>query len=414
MLPFDEKKFQTFSQPRLMVKTRKMAWCLQCGACPLLLSCLGLVLAITATAANTAQEGTPVDVSKMLGEVHGRMFDYVYNSESLILNDSPATCLTLQFLYSQEETSSFGELWAHYKTTDGNRHVKRIELEHKKSNENKLRNTLILIFSKSCKKGRYPKRVEFEVQERHLCYVLKATIISGCVIIGLITSSSYNHPQDCLSTTELIECKYEVFKVSETHRCLEYEEVTDPISEVKQDTQEDPADTTPLNERHKLLQSYQNFTQGLLFGTLLLVYSSLAEDPSRLCMITYRPNEEPGPDGRLHILTTFNKDEKFTVQTYSPYTVAGYDTKYATVARIFRNGAFLETRVIFTDGRRCTILRTKGYSNLCELFTGGRFNNGIVNSYCFFIYMVYCKEPAKVFRKLSDCWPPAKTPIPQQ
>uniref|UniRef100_V5ID18 Putative secreted histamine binding protein of 21.3 kDa n=1 Tax=Ixodes ricinus TaxID=34613 RepID=V5ID18_IXORI len=316
-----------------MVKTRKMAWCRQWGAYLLLLSCLGLFLAITATAANTAQEGTPVDISKMLGAVHGKMFDYVYKkSESIILNDSPATCLTLQFLYSQEETSSFGELWAHYKTNDGNRHVKRIELEY---NKNKLGNTLILTFSKSCKKGRYPNRVEFEVQGRRLCYVLKATILSECVIIGLITSSSHDHPQDCLSTAELVQCKYEVFRVSETHQCLEYEQVADPTSDVKQDIEEDPADTTPLNERDKLLQSYQNFTQGLLFGTLLLVYSSLAQDPSRLCMITYRPNEEPGPDGRLHILTTYNKEEKFMVQNYSPYTVPGYDTKYATEANIF-------------------------------------------------------------------------------
>uniref|UniRef100_A0A0K8RFI7 Putative salivary lipocalin n=1 Tax=Ixodes ricinus TaxID=34613 RepID=A0A0K8RFI7_IXORI len=232
-----------------------------------------------------------------------------------------------------------------------------------------------------------------------------------CYLLGLITSSSHGHPQDCLSNAELDQCKYEVSSYPKPPQCLEYEEVTDN-TDVKQDIAELPGDATPLDERHTLLQSYQNFTQGLLFGTLLLVYSSLAEDSSRVCMITYRPNEEPGPDGRLHLLTTYTNDEKFIVQTYSPYTVAGYDTKYATEAKIFRNGAFLETRVIFTDGRRCTILRTKGYHGLCELFTGGRFNNGIVNSYCFFIYMVYCKEPAIVFKKLSDCWPPAKTPNP--
>uniref|UniRef100_A0A0K8RD86 Putative salivary lipocalin n=1 Tax=Ixodes ricinus TaxID=34613 RepID=A0A0K8RD86_IXORI len=392
-----------------------MPRCLQCGACPVLLflCCLGFFLAFRATAANTPQEGTPVDISKMLGEVHGKMFDYVYmKSESLILTDSTATCLTLQFLYSQEETSSVGELWAHYKTTGGNRHVKRIELGYKEAKGKKLGNTLILTFSKSCNKGPHPNRVEYEVHERNLCYVLKATQMSECFIIGLITSSSHNHPQHCLSNAELVQCKYEVFSVSETHPCLEYEEVTDPEGDVKQDTEEDPTDTTPLSERHKLLQSYQNFTQGLLFGTLLLVYSSLAEDPSRLCMITYYPNEEPGPDGRLHILTTFTQEKKFIVQTYTPYTVNGYDTKYATEARIFRKGVFYETRVIFTDGRRCTILRTKGYHNLCELFTGGRFNNGIVNSYCFFVYLVYCNQPAKIFTKLSDCWPPAKTPNP--
>uniref|UniRef100_A0A0K8RGV2 Putative salivary lipocalin n=1 Tax=Ixodes ricinus TaxID=34613 RepID=A0A0K8RGV2_IXORI len=176
MLPFDEK-FKTFAQPRLTVKTRKVAWCLQWGVWPLLLRCLCFFLAITATAANTAQEGTPVDVSKMLGAVHGQLFDYLYkNSESLILRDLSATCLTIQFLYSQEEASSFGEVWAHFKTTEGKRHVKIIELEFKETTENKLGNTVLFKYSKSCEKGKYPNRVEFEVQERSLCYVLKATI----------------------------------------------------------------------------------------------------------------------------------------------------------------------------------------------------------------------------------------------
>ncbi|CAN8029762.1 unnamed protein product [Ixodes persulcatus] len=390
-----------------------MPRCLQCGACPLLLRCLGFFLAFTATAANTAQEGTPVDLSKMLGAVHGKLFDYLYkNSESLILHDPPATCLTIQFLYSQEEASSFGEVWVHYKTTDGKRHVKIIELEFKETTENKLGNTVIFKFSKSCKKDGNLKRAAFEVRERNLCYSLKTTLNGDCFIIGLLTiSSGRPSPQDCLSTRELGHCKFEVYKISETPPCLEYEEVTDK-DDVKPDIAEVPGDTTPLHERHPLLQSYQNFTQGLLFGSLLLVYSSLEQDSSRLCMITYRPNEGPGPDGRLEILTTFTNEEKFMFQPYSPYTVSGYDAKYATAARLFRNGNFYETRVIFTDGKRCIILRTKEYNNLCELFTGGRSNNGIVNSHCFFIYMVYCKQPATVFKKLSECWPPAKTPNP--
>uniref|UniRef100_A0A6B0UBG3 Putative lipocalin n=1 Tax=Ixodes ricinus TaxID=34613 RepID=A0A6B0UBG3_IXORI len=40
---------------------------LQCGACPLLLSCIGFFLAITATAVTPVQEGTPVDASQVLG-----------------------------------------------------------------------------------------------------------------------------------------------------------------------------------------------------------------------------------------------------------------------------------------------------------------------------------------------------------
>uniref|UniRef100_A0A090XBC6 Putative secreted salivary gland peptide n=1 Tax=Ixodes ricinus TaxID=34613 RepID=A0A090XBC6_IXORI len=101
------------------------------------------------------------------GRFTEKMFNYVYmKSESLILTDSTATCLTLQFLYSQEEASTVGELWAHYKTTGGNRHVKRIELEYKKANGKKHGNTLILTFSKSCNKGPHPNRVEYEVRER--------------------------------------------------------------------------------------------------------------------------------------------------------------------------------------------------------------------------------------------------------
>ncbi|CAN8029765.1 unnamed protein product [Ixodes persulcatus] len=67
---------------------------------------------------------------------------------------------------------------------------------------------------------------------------------------------------------------------------------------------------TPLDERHHLLQRYQDFPRGLLYGTLQLVYSSLEEDPSRICMFMYRPNENPPEHGKLHMLTTYNSQKE--------------------------------------------------------------------------------------------------------
>ncbi|CAN8020973.1 unnamed protein product, partial [Ixodes persulcatus] len=163
----------------------------------------------------------------------------------------------------------------------------------------------------------------------------------------------------------------------------------------------------PLLETNGQLQEYQDFKRGLLFSSLVLVYSSYKDDPFRLCMITYRPNEEPRPDGNLYILTSGLSDDQAMVQAFKPYKLEGHNVVKAA-ARIRRMEGFYESRVIFTDRRQCILLRTPGYHNLCELFTGGRYTNGILNNVCFFIYTVYCKQPAIRFTKLSDCWPPAK------
>ncbi|EEC14845.1 secreted histamine binding protein of 21.3 kDa, putative [Ixodes scapularis] len=163
----------------------------------------------------------------------------------------------------------------------------------------------------------------------------------------------------------------------------------------------------PLLETDEQLQEYQDFKKGLLFSSLVLVYSSYGEDPFRLCMITYRPNESPEPDGNLYILTSGLSGDQAMVQAFEPYTLKGHSATFKAAARINRNGRFYESRVIFTDRRQCILLRTPGYQNLCELFTGGRYTNGILNNICFFIYTVYCKQPQKKFTTLGDCWPPA-------
>uniref|UniRef100_A0A0K8R2V6 Putative salivary lipocalin n=1 Tax=Ixodes ricinus TaxID=34613 RepID=A0A0K8R2V6_IXORI len=152
--------------------------------------------------------------------------------------------------------------------------------------------------------------------------------------------------------------------------------------------------------------------RALLYGTLQLVYSSLEEDPSRICMFTYRQNENPPEHGKLHMLTTFTTQKDFIVQEFNPKTADGHKKAYKAHAKIYRNGTFHDTWVIFTDRKRCTVLRTPGYHDLCELFTAGARTSGSMNNYCFFIYTMFCKEPAKKFTSLGDCWPPARQPKP--
>ncbi|CAN8020970.1 unnamed protein product, partial [Ixodes persulcatus] len=164
---------------------------------------------------------------------------------------------------------------------------------------------------------------------------------------------------------------------------------------------------SPLLETDVQLQEYQDFKRGLLFSSLVLVYSSYENDPFRLCMITYRPNEVPEPDGNIYILTSGLGGDEAMVQQFKPYKLEGHNDTFRAAARMRRNDGFYESRVIFTDRRQCILLRTPGYHNLCELFTGGRYTNGILNNICFFIYTVYCKQPEKRFTKLGDCWPPA-------
>uniref|UniRef100_A0A0K8R4P9 Putative salivary lipocalin n=1 Tax=Ixodes ricinus TaxID=34613 RepID=A0A0K8R4P9_IXORI len=411
-----------------------MPLCLQCGACQLLLGCIGFFLATTATAATPAQNGIPVDASKMLGAVHGIMFDFQFkSSDYFMLIDSNPTCLTIQFLFSEEGVNSLGELWVHYKTSDTKRHVDRIPLKFKDATESTLGNTLMFEFPKPPQLGHISKEVEFQVREHNSCYSLKATTSGNCFIIVFLTSSQDSRANDCVPQDELENCQYENYETFKNVRCLEYEQVSNSAprevkeatpqctpdnapdrgpKEVEEGTALTLPDYTPLDETNLLLQRYQDFPKGLLFGSLVLVYSSWAEDPFRLCKITYRPNEEPQPHGKLYILTTGKTQKEGIVQAFHPHHVDGHNCRYKATAEIYRNGKFYWTKVIYTDRKRCTILRTPGYNNLCELFTAGHYTSGSLNSYCFFVYTMYCKEPATTFTKLGDCWPPARQPNP--
>uniref|UniRef100_A0A0K8RK06 Putative salivary lipocalin n=1 Tax=Ixodes ricinus TaxID=34613 RepID=A0A0K8RK06_IXORI len=305
---------------------------LQRGACQLLLGCLGFFLAITATAANTAQEGTPVDIPEVLGAVHGKMFNFQFkNSESIIFTNAPGTCLTIQFFFSDEETNSFAEVWLFYKTNDGRRHVNIIPLQF---TAEKIRFEI----PESSNNGHMFKEAQFQAFHYSNCYILKASLNNDCFIIVLPTSSSISRANQCVPQAELEKCKYENYEVSEDPKCLEYEEVykvpeapevpNSAPKVVNEATAQSSSDDTPLGERHNLLQRYQDFPRGFLYGTVQLVYSSLEEDPSRICMFTYRPNENPPEHGKLHMLTTFTTQKDFIVQEFHPETADGHKKAY--------------------------------------------------------------------------------------
>ncbi|CAN8029764.1 unnamed protein product, partial [Ixodes persulcatus] len=68
------------------------------------------------------------------------MFNFQFtNSEAIVFTSSHATCLTIQFFYSEEGTDSFAEVWLYYKTNDGRRHVSTIPLKFTTETGNALR-----------------------------------------------------------------------------------------------------------------------------------------------------------------------------------------------------------------------------------------------------------------------------------
>uniref|UniRef100_A0A6B0V2K4 Putative salivary lipocalin n=1 Tax=Ixodes ricinus TaxID=34613 RepID=A0A6B0V2K4_IXORI len=170
---------------------------------------------------------------------------------------------------------------------------------------------------------------------------------------------------------------------------------------------------TPLNEKDVKLQKYQDFKKGILFGNLVLVYSSMKDDPFRLCKLTYRPNSGITPEGHIDVLSTSrnNPDYRDMVQGFYAKTADFHNRTYRAITWFYRGDNYdYESRVIFSDYKYCTILRTEGYHNLCELFTGGRHDSDRVNSWCFFIYTVYCGIPAATFKTVEECWgEPGKT-----
>uniref|UniRef100_A0A6B0UZU8 Putative salivary lipocalin n=1 Tax=Ixodes ricinus TaxID=34613 RepID=A0A6B0UZU8_IXORI len=147
---------------------------------------------------------------------------------------------------------------------------------------------------------------------------------------------------------------------------------------------ENPGDIikTPLSEKDPMLQKYQDFKKGLLFGALVLKFSSLKEDSNRICKMTYNANKGTMPDGQIELLTTStNKDFRNMIQGFAPETVKGHNETYKALAWIDRG--------------------------VCELFVAGRYDSDRVNGWCYFIYYVFCGPPAVSFQNLSECWPEA-------
>ncbi|XP_040068152.1 uncharacterized protein LOC120841339 [Ixodes scapularis] len=367
------------------------------GALRLLISCLGVLMVTTAAPRNVhvdiqPRQQTTDNSIQVLSDIHGKTFALLRSkTQRPFLVDSMVSCFTMQLLYSAEETDHTVMLWLHY--TESNGGVKRVDTitftvkEEKGTSENNLR----FEFEGSSKNGLTIQEAEFVYREKS-CYGLKILKKQGCVFLAL---SSRN----CVPEDEPGGCQYEAYETSIPEKCLQYTLVADNSQTGSTEgTAQSPDSNQPLYETDSRLQQYQDFKRGLLFSSLVLVYSSLGDDPFRLCMITYRPNEGLGTDGKLYILTSGVLLDKAMVQTFNPYRLSYHDETFKAAARLYRNG----------NRKQCLILRTPEYYNLCELFTGGRYTNGILNSICFFVYTVYCQQPATRFTSLSECWSPGK------
>ncbi|EEC08074.1 secreted histamine binding protein of 21.3 kDa, putative, partial [Ixodes scapularis] len=122
---------------------------------------------------------------------------------------------------------------------------------------------------------------------------------------------------------------------------------------------------TPLNEKDVKLQRYQDFKKGILYGSLVLVYSSLKDDSFRLCKLTYYPNSGITPEGHIEVLTTSSdSDYRDMVQGFEAKTAYFHNRTYRAITWFYRgDNNDYESRVIFSDYKHCTILRTEKYKN---------------------------------------------------
>uniref|UniRef100_A0A6B0VAJ3 Putative salivary lipocalin n=1 Tax=Ixodes ricinus TaxID=34613 RepID=A0A6B0VAJ3_IXORI len=385
------------------------------GACPLLICCLNILMGTTAAPKNTdvdiqSQQQTSNNNIQILRKIHGKTYSHPLSpNQKPFLVGSKVTCFTIQLLYSAEEEHHKVMLWIHYTETDTRlKRVHTISFTVKEETKPST-NNVHFEFEGSSKNDLTVQEAEF-VHHTTSCNGLKITLKNGhCVYIALPTSSSKSDINNCKQTNQHGHCTYENYDNSNSKKCLKYKAFKDTDQpETTEINTPSPKENKPLLETDKQLQEYQDFKRGLLFSSLVLVYSSYGDDPFPLCMITYKPNETPGPHGNLYILTPGLTGDQAMVQEFKPYKLDGHNDTFKAAARIRRDGGFYESRVIFTDRRQCILLRTPKYHNLCELFTGGRYTNGILNNICFFIYTVYCKQPQKKFTKLGDCWPPAK------
>ncbi|XP_042149759.1 uncharacterized protein LOC120837877 [Ixodes scapularis] len=128
--------------------------------------------------------------------------------------------------------------------------------------------------------------------------------------------------------------------------CLGVFEVTSPYP-VKADPVMVPLQThllnsskTPLKEKDVKLGRYQDFKRGMLYGSLVLVLSSLKDDPFRLCMLTYKPNTEITSEGQIDILTSSSDPVyRSMVQGFDAETAHFHNKTLRAIAWFYRGGA---------------------------------------------------------------------------
>uniref|UniRef100_V5HDA0 Putative secreted histamine binding protein of 21.3 kDa n=1 Tax=Ixodes ricinus TaxID=34613 RepID=V5HDA0_IXORI len=349
-----------------------MPYSAYCGAWRLLISCLGVFAVTTAAPRNISvdiqpRQSTTDQSLKILSDIHGKTYALsISQTPRSYLVESTVSCFTLQLLYSLEEADHIVMLWLHYtEASSGLKRVDTISFTVKETTGSST-NKLLFDFVGSSKNDLTFKEAEF-VHHPASCNSLKITFKNGgCVYLALPTSSGKSGVSNCVPNEERESCNYEIYDDSVSEQCLNYESVIDNSeSGSTKVTAESSDNNQPLLETDPQLQQYQDFKRGLLFSSLVLVYSSYALDPFRLCMITYRPNEKPSPDGKLYILTSSTSfdNSRAMVQTFNPYKLDYHNETYKAAARLYRNGVFYETKVIFTDKKQCIILRTPRYHN---------------------------------------------------
>uniref|UniRef100_V5H8E1 Putative secreted histamine binding protein of 21.3 kDa n=1 Tax=Ixodes ricinus TaxID=34613 RepID=V5H8E1_IXORI len=280
------------------------------GAWRLLTSCLGVFVVTTAAPRNInldiqPRQETSDATLKILHDIHGKTFAFPLSStKKPLLVDSTVSCFTIQMLYSAEETDHTVMLWLQYTKSDGvSKRVDTITFAVK-TEEGTSAKTLRFDFEGSSKNEITIKEAEF-VHRPPSCNSLKITFKNrGCVILALPTSSSKSDVNNCVPPDERGSCIYESYENSESEKCLNYESFEDKHQSEITDVTIPTAVNQPLLETDAQLQQYQDFKRGLLFSSLVLVYSSFGDDPFRFCMITYSSNKGPGKDGKLYILTS--------------------------------------------------------------------------------------------------------------
>uniref|UniRef100_V5GMT9 Putative secreted histamine binding protein of 21.3 kDa n=1 Tax=Ixodes ricinus TaxID=34613 RepID=V5GMT9_IXORI len=287
-----------------------MPYSAYCGAWRLLISCLGVFAVTTAAPRNISvdiqpRQSTTDQSLKILSDIHGKTYALsISQTPRSYLVESTVSCFTLQLLYSLEEADHIVMLWLHYTESDGS--VKRVDTvnfavkKEKATPENNLR----FEFEGSSKIGLIIKEAEF-VYHPKSCYTLKITLKErGCVFLDLPSSFGTSTSKNCVSKDQLGDCEYEAYETSNSEKCLQYTVITDNSPSGASGVTAQSPPNRPLLETDPQLQQYQDFKRGLLFSSLVLVYSSFGDDPFRFCMITYSSNKGPGKDGKLYILTS--------------------------------------------------------------------------------------------------------------